>query len=403
MIARGCLSRIGDGYAIADLPPLALGTRVSVHSAERNVRGRILSVSGMLSKIALDSTQGLRVGAIVEEDLALAGCLGMSLLGRCIDPLDFDIARDDVVQLCERRAVERPMWTGVRAIDALLTIGRGARVGVFGAPGAGKSTLLEAIVRGTRADAVVLGLVGERGREAERWVDACSKRTTIVCATSDRAPRERVAAAQVAFAQARALARLGLHVLLVLDSLARVAYALREMKGASGEPIGRGGYPASVFSDIACMVEGAGSFACGSVTLVATVLNDGDDRDPVSEAARSLLDGHIQLSPRLASAGHYPAIDILTSASRTMNDVADREHQANATSVRGALAALEASADIRSLGVELTDPEVRAAVCTESALAQLLRQGPEPASPGATLEALAQTADTLQRNHEHFV
>lgn len=403
MIARGHITRIGEGVLTAELPPLALGTRLFIHADERRVRGRVTGVNGQEVRVELDgTTHGLRVGAVVEEDLSAQATLGMRLLGRCIDPRNVADARDASVELGDRRAIEEPMFTGVSAIDALLTIGRGARVGIFGAPGAGKSTLLETIVRGTNADAVVLGLVGERGREAERWIGACMSRASIVCATSDRDPRERIAAAHVAFAQARALARRGLHVLLVLDSLARVAYALREAKSSRGEPVGRGGYPASVFSEIARLVEGAGSFAFGSVTLIATVLSDGDDRDPVSEAARSLLDGHIQLCPKLAAAGRYPAIDVLSSSSRTMHAVVGREHRCQAAVVRRALAALEATADVRSLGIDVNDPGALAAIAAEPAIEALLRQQSDPISAELALEALAQTADTLQRNHEHF-
>ena len=231
--------------------------------------------------------------------------LGTCALGRAIDafgaPLDGGpplLGRTVALALRaprpnEREPIERPLWSGVRVLDALLTFGRGARLGIFGPPGAGKSTLVESIVDGCAADAVVVGLAGERGREAQRWIARLDERTTIVCATSDRPASERIAAAAVAIAQARALCDRGLHVLFVLDSLARVAAAAREIAVAAGESVGRGGYPPSVFATLARYVECAGALRCGSVTLVATVLSDGDERDPVSEAARSLLDGHI--------------------------------------------------------------------------------------------------------------
>lgn len=337
--------------------------------------------------------------------------LGTCLLGRAIDaygaPLDYrGLAAGRRVALGapapaphERIAVTEPLWTGIRAVDGLLTIGCGARVGIFGAPGAGKSTLLESIVDAVEADAVVVGLVGERGREAQRWIERCDSRTTVVCATSDRPAQERVKAARVTFAHAQALCERGLHVVVVLDSLARIAGALRELGIRAGEGVGRGGYPPSVFAELAGLVERAGCFASGSVSLLATVLNDGDDRDPVSESARSLLDGHIQLSPKLADAGRYPAIDVCASASRTMGDVTTPQHRLRAARVRSALAALEATADARSLGIEAVDALTRTAVAAEGQIEAFLRQGREASEPAITLSSLAEVADTLDVPH----
>ena len=295
------------------------------------------------------------------------------------------------------------MWTGVKTIDALFTLGRGARVGVFGGPGLGKSTLIEAIVHGAKADAVVVALVGERGREAQVWSVRCDARTTVVVATSDRDASERVSAAHIAFAQANALATRGLHVLLLLDSLARFAAAQRDLALEWGAAVGRGGFPPAVFSEIASLVECAGSFERGSVTLVATVLNDGDDRDPVSEAVRSLLDGHLQLSPQLAHAGRFPAIDLLASNSRTMGAVVSDAHADAAGRVRSAAALLERSSDARSLGLTPSDPATLRALAGEERLESLVRQGAAPVASAVTLAALRQTADILGEPYEHHV
>ncbi len=341
--------------------------------------------------------------------------LGTAALGRALDvsgtPLDGGNPIDGVrVRVdapaplpSQRRAILEPLWTGVRCVDTLLTIGRGARVGIFGAPGAGKSTLLETIVAGARTDAVVIGLIGERGREAQRWIAARDERTTVICATSDRSAEERVHAAELVMAQACALASRGLHVLVVLDSLARYTYALREIAVRGGESVGRGGYPPSVFARVARLVERAGALAMGSITMLVTVLNDGEDHDPVSECARSLLDGHLQLAPRLAQAGRFPAIDVLASASRTMDAVAGCGHRRAAASVRAALARLEHCADARSLGIEPVDEPTRAAIAAEDALERLLRQGREPVSYLGSLEALGQTADMLGEAHGYNV
>jgi FliI/YscN family ATPase len=302
----------------------------------------------------------------------------------------------------ERASIVRPLWTGVRVIDGLLTIGRGARVGIFGAPGAGKTTLIETMVGGCAADAVVVALIGERGREAQRWIERCDDRTTVVCATGDRPARERFVAAHVAISHAGALRERGLHVLCILDSLARFAAASRELAVAAGESTGRGGYPPSVFADMARLVEVAGALPKGSITLVATVLSDGDDRDPVSDAARSILDGHVALSTRLAEGGRFPAVDVPASASRTMDAVVDENHLRAARDVRRALALLDRIADARALGIDSTDPAARAAIAVEPRLESFLRQDRSVSNPRVTVSELVRIAALLGDPHRDF-
>jgi type III secretion protein N (ATPase) len=290
-----------------------------------------------------------------------------------------------------------PFGTGIRVLDGPLAFGIGARIGIFGAPGCGKSTLLEMLVAGSDADANIVALVGERGREAERWISRIDPRTTIVCATSDRSPAERMRAAEVAFAQAEALRARGLHVLLVLDSLARVAAAARDVAVASGEPVGRGGYPPSIFGVLARLLERAGNFGVGSITLVATVLFDGaDERDPVSEACRAALDGHVVLSDRLARQGWFPAVDLPASASRTLADVAGSAHLVAARRLRRAVALLEETREARQFGLDpgAGDPLVRAAVANEQAIAEFLCQN-SVADSAQTLRELTLLADRL--------
>jgi type III secretion protein N (ATPase) len=334
--------------------------------------------------------------------------LGTCALGRAIDacglPLDGGppLQGKSVAvalrppQPYEREPITRPLWTGIRVVDGLLTIGRGARVGIFGAPGAGKTTLLESIVSGCSVDAVVVALVGERGREAQRWIEWRNDRTTIVCATSDRSAPERLSAAHVAVAHAGALRQRGLDVLLVLDSLARVAGALREIGVAAGESTGRGGYPPSVFAELAKLVEVAGALREGSMTLIATVIHDGDDRDPVSEAVRSLLDGHIVLSARLAEGGRFPAVDVLASTSRTMESVTDEAHRHAAQTLRQALAALHRVEDARSLGIVPADGDARAAIAVEARIETFLRQRTRSSERHTTLSQLTEIADLLE-------
>jgi flagellar biosynthesis/type III secretory pathway ATPase len=181
----------------------------------------------------------------------------------------------------------------------------------------------------------------------------------------------------------------------LLDSLARLAASLREVAIAAGEPAGRGGYPPSVFAELARFVEIAGNFDCGSMTLVASVLDDGDERDPVSDAARSLLDGHVALSPDLAARGHFPAIDALRSASRTMGAVADAAHLQAAATVRNALALLERTEDARLLGIESSGPAARRAVAAEERLLAFLRQDSEPSAFEATRTELLALAGSI--------
>ncbi len=397
----------------AELPLARVGDGVRISGERVRLAGRVAALHGARALLAqFGGVDGIALGDRVAVDpAALALVLGTPLLGRAIDaaglPLDGRPAphgRRVAAELgshavADRRPCTEVCWTGVRAIDGPLAFGRGARIGLFGAPGAGKSTLLDAVVRGAAADAVVVGLIGERGREAERWLAAVGPRTTLVCATGDRAPSERVRAAEVAFAQADALRARGLDVLLVVDSLARICAAAREVALAVGEPVGRGGYPPSVFALLARLLERAGAVGAGSVTLVATVLSDGpDEHDPVSEAARAALDGHLVLSERLARAGRFPALDLGRSASRTLADVAAPPHLHAARTLRAAVAALEESRDARAVGLDpgAGDPFLARCVALEPELERFLRQAGEPCSPARTLRELLALADRME-------
>ncbi len=409
--ATGLVVRAYGESVVATLPGARVGDGVRVRAASgAAIAGAVAAIErGRATIVPFGELAGVAVGDRVEAAPdALSLPLGYPALGRAIDaacvPLDGGaavsaaIARTSLAapDPATRSAVERPFWTGVRAIDGLLTIGRGARVGIFGAAGAGKTTLIETIARGALGDAVVLALVGERGREAQRWFERIDRRTTIVCATSDRSASERARAAEVAMSQAERLRASGMHVVLILDSLARYASALRERSVTLGEPVGRGGYPASVWAAVARLLERAGTARRGSITLLATVLSEGaDERDTVSENTRSLLDGHIVLSQELARANHYPAIDVLASASRTMGDVVTGVHQRDAGRVREALALLERTRDARAVGLaSLDDPLLARAVASEAALSAFLRQR-DPVTPGVMRASLASLAQML--------
>jgi type III secretion protein N (ATPase) len=241
--------------------------------------------------------------------------------------------------------IGEPIQLGIRAVDGLLTCARGQRIGIFGQPGNGKSTLLATIVGGTDADVVVVGLIGERGREVREFVDRQigpegRKRAIVVAATSDRPAMERVKAAYVATTIAEYFRDQGKHVLLLMDSLTRFARAQREIGLAAGEPATRRGFPPSLFAELPRLLERSGTAAAkGSITGVYTVLVEGDlSLDPVAEEVQALLDGHLVLSAELAKRNHFPAIDVLHSRSRLMEVVASAAHRADAARLRALLA-----------------------------------------------------------------
>jgi type III secretion protein N (ATPase) len=239
----------------------------------------------------------------------------------------------------ERPLIAQPLVTGVRAIDGLLSCGVGQRVGIFAPAGGGKSTLLGMIANGAKADAIVIALIGERGREVSEFIHdhlaARRESTVVIASTSDRPAAERIKASELACEIASGLRAAGRQVLLLFDSLTRYARAVREVGLAVGEPPVRRGYTPRVFAELPRLIESAGLTRDGGVTAFFTVLAEDEDlSDPIAEEARSLLDGHIQLSSRLGAAGHYPAIDILRSKSRLVTRVADAAHRADANRVR---------------------------------------------------------------------
>jgi type III secretion protein N (ATPase) len=281
----------------------------------------------------------------------------------------------------ERPVISAPFATGVRAIDGLLTCGVGQRTGIFAPAGGGKSTIMGMIANGASTDAIVVALIGERGREVAEFIhDHLARRrasTIVIAATSDRPAAERIKAAQLAAQVAVDLRATGRNVLLLFDSLTRYARALRELGLAVGEPPLRGGFPPSVFAQLPRLLESAGVSAQGSITGFYTVLADeADMSDPVAEEARSLLDGHIQLSSKLGASGHYPAIDILRSRSRLMNRVADAAQGADASRVRDWLARYEEVEMLLQIGEyeRGSDPDTDRAIDQRPAIQRFLRQ-----------------------------
>jgi FliI/YscN family ATPase len=294
--------------------------------------------------------------------------------------------------------VREPFTTGVRALDGFLTFGVGQRVGLFAGSGVGKSTLLGAIARGASADIVVVALVGERGREVTEFLErslgeAGRRRAVVVVATSDAPAIERLRAAEVATAIAESFRDAGKSVLLLLDSITRVARAQREIGLAAGEPPARRGYPPSVFSFLPRLLERSGQGERGAITAVYTVLVEGSDLDePIADEVRGILDGHIVLERAIAARGHYPAIDVTRSISRVMDQVVTPEHARAAARLRALLAAYEEKRDLVALGAYTAGSDARLdqALRALPELERFLRQEPLEAAPWqATLDAVA--------------
>jgi len=296
----------------------------------------------------------------------------MPLTGRVINPM-------------ARQPIRDPLDVGVRAINALLTVGRGQRMGLFAGSGVGKSVLLGMMTRFTTADVIVVGLIGERGREVKEFIenilgDEGMARAIVVAAPADTTPVMRLHGASLATSIAEYFRDQGKNVLLLMDSLTRYAQAQRELALAIGEPPATKGYPPSVFAKIPQLVEraGNGDVGGGSITGFYTVLTEGDDQqDPIADSARAILDGHVVLARRLAESGHYPAIDIEASISRAMTEITDDEHQERARRFKGLYSTYEQNRDLISVGAYSrgSDPRIDEAIDMQPRLMEFLRQG----------------------------
>lgn len=291
----------------------------------------------------------------------------------------------------ERKPIRKPIAIGIRAIDALLTVGEGQRLGIFGTAGGGKSTLMSEIVQRSSADVAVVALVGERGREVTDFLEKAltpesRERTVVVVATSDRPSVERMQASLTATAVAEHFRDRGLKVLLFVDTVTRLARALREIGLSAGEPPGRRGFPPSVYSTLPLLLERAGPAARGSITAFYTVLVEGDmASDPIAEEVKSLIDGHVVLSDKLAAQNHYPAIDILASRSRLFPDVTTPEHREAAATLRELYARYQELELLIQVGEYKPggDPVADQAVKTIDAIRRFLRQKPGERAPFA--------------------
>ena len=345
----------------------------------------------------LGEVRGIGPGSrIVSKRHSAAVGVGMKLLGRTLDGLGNPIDGLGPIEIEKeypphaqppapllRKRIEKPLNVGIKAINGLLTVGKGQRVGIFAGSGVGKSVLLGMMARNTEADVNVIGLIGERGREVKEFIEKDLgteglKRSVLVVATSDQPPLIRMRASLMATAIAEYFRDQGKDVLLMMDSISRFAMAQREVGLAVGEPPATKGYPPSVFAMLPRLLERAGtSMGAGSITGFYTILAEGDDvNDPVADAARAILDGHIVLTRELAAQGHYPAIDILTSISRVMMDVVSPEHRNFALKVKAVVATYKKAYDLISIGAykDGSDPKVDHAIKVIDRVNAFLRQ-----------------------------
>lgn len=316
-----------------------------------------------------DDMTGVGIGSLVENTgTSFRVPVGEELLGRVVDGLGYPIDGSDVKitkyyeaesappDPLKRKIIDKELALGVKAVDGMLTVGKGQRIGIFAGSGVGKSTLLGMFARNTKADINVIALIGERGREVREFIERDLgeeglKRSVVVVATSDKPALIRKKAAKTATAIAEYFRDQGKDVLLMMDSLTRFSMAQREIGLASGEPPVSRGYPPSVYSEMPKLLERAGNSEKGSITGLYTVLVDGDDfNEPITDTARSILDGHIMLSRKLAHKNHYPAIDILQSISRVMNQVVTSEHKQTAGKLKNVLATYQEAEDIINIG-----------------------------------------------------
>jgi len=395
----GRVSRV-TGLVIESMGPSAVvGEICKVHPSGGSppVDAEVVGFRGnQMLLMPLDEVDGIGPGCRVEATgRPLTVAVGDGLLGRVLDGLgrpvdgrgplpcrEFRSVYADAPSPMGRRRIADPLPTGVRAIDSFLTFGRGQRVGIFSGSGVGKSVLVGQIARASEADVNVVGLIGERGREVREFLDKNLgeeglRRSVVVAATSNELALRRIKGAFVATAIAEHFRDQGLNVLLFIDSVTRFAYAQRELGLSVGEPPATRGYTPSVFAVLPRLMERAGTARRGSITGIYTVLVEGDDLDePVSDATRSILDGHVVLSRELSTRGHYPAIDILQSLSRVMPDVATPEHTQAAGALRRLYAAYRASEDLIHLGAyqQGSNSEIDLAISRIADIDAFLRQ-----------------------------
>ncbi|HAS6213828.1 TPA: flagellar protein export ATPase FliI [Vibrio vulnificus] len=376
-----------------------IGSLCLVETMTGQMEAEVVGFSGdNLFLMPSEQIGGILPGAKVTPLTSESGLpVGMELLGRVIDgvgsPLDglgpiytehrasFNA---EPINPLARKPITEPLDVGLKAINGLLTVGKGQRIGLFAGSGVGKSVTLGMMTRGTTAQVVVVGLIGERGREVKEFIEEIlgedgRKRSVVVAAPADASPLMRLKGCQTALTIAEYFRDQGLDVLLLMDSLTRFAQAQREIALSVGEPPATKGYPPSVFAKLPALVERAGNGGPqqGSITAFFTVLTEGDDlQDPIADASRAILDGHIVLSREMADAGHYPAIDVEKSVSRVMPQITTEEHVLMSKAVRQVLSICRKNQDLVSIGAYKpgTDPAIDSAFTLKPKLDEYLQQ-----------------------------
>lgn len=399
-----------------------VGSQCRVETLSGMINAEVVGFSDdILYLMPSEEIQGVLPGARVEPLSSQKGLpVGMDLLGRVIDGIGNPLDSLGAIKTKEhvsgkaapinplaRRPIDRPLDVGIRAINTLLTVGKGQRMGLFAGSGVGKSVLLGMMTRGTSADVIVVGLVGERGREVKEFIEEIlgeegRKRSVVVAAPADTSPLMRLKACETSVTIAEYFRDQGLEVLLLMDSLTRFAQAQREIALAIGEPPATKGYPPSVFAKLPQLVEraGNGGEGQGSITAFYTVLTEGDDlQDPIADASRAILDGHIVLSRKLAESGHYPAIDIEASISRVMPMVVSDQHINYARIVKQNYSLYQQNKDLISIGAYVpgADPKVDKAIQFYPVIEAFCQQTMKESHPyDEALVSLTQLGDALQ-------
>lgn len=382
---------------VSDLP-LPVGAMVEVATESQRIGGEVIGFDHTQTLVMLyGTTTGIRRGdRVIGTHRWPMASVGAELLGRVVDGMGRPIdgggpIRDRVSRPLQpgpldpmhRVPIDQPLGTGVRCIDTMLTVGRGQRMGVFAGPGIGKSTLLATMARHTDADVSVIALIGERGRELREFLDNALgpeglKRSVVVTATADEPALMRIRAAQYATAVAEFFRDAGLDVVFAMDSITRYCQAQRQVGLAAGEPPATKGYTPSVFASLPLLLERTGRTHEGSITGFYAILVEGDDlTEPVSDAVRGILDGHVVLSRALANKGHWPAIDVLESISRLAHDVVDRQHRAARTELIRLVSLYREVEDLVNIGayVRGANPHYDLAIEMKQRIDELLRQG----------------------------